>query len=461
MDTTGSSLAGLNASHKSAKVRASGESCVPAGRIFNGAFLLALLLIFSASPFNLHHAPNRLSAQPAASTRDQDAAPLTENQANRDNYVGDAACRSCHQAIDQTYLRTGHHLTSQLPSESSITGKFTAPSNILPTADPNLHFAMTIRDGSFFQSAVFGHPPEQLTHTERMDVVVGSGERGQSYLYWKGDRLFQLPVSYWTPLGEWVNSPGYTDGTADFTRPIDPRCLECHAGYIASIPSGPPENRYQKTGLVLGLTCERCHGPGRQHVAIEQARAAPAQVSPPKSSPDATIAVDFAVVNPKNLSRERQVDVCSQCHGGLGEPRAPAFSFVPGRALADYVQLVIPPADAKLDVHGNQVALLERSHCYQSSAKMSCTTCHDVHAPERPAAAYSDRCLGCHKPESCGEYAKLGPDIAKNCVDCHMQVQDSDVIVSNVAGKQVKMRIRNHWIKVYAAPAGNLPAPQN
>ena len=55
----------------------------------------------------------------------------------------------------------------------------------------------------------------------------------------------------------------------------------------------------------------------------------------------------------------------------------------------------------------------------------------------------------------------LGADIAKNCVDCHMQVQDSDVIVSNVAGKQVKMRIRNHWIKVYAAPAGNLPAPQN
>jgi hypothetical protein len=450
-------FAGLIASHKSAKVRASGESCVPAGRVFDATFLLALLLSFSASPSNFHHSPRRQSAQAAASTRDRYAISPAENQANRANYVGDAACRSCHAAIDQTFLHTGHHLTSQLPGESSITGKFTAPSNTLRTADPNLHFAMSIRDGSFFQSAVFGHPPDELTHTERMDVVVGSGERGQSYLYWKGDRLFQLPVSYWTPLGEWVNSPGYTDGTADFTRPIDPRCLECHAGYIASIPSGPPENRYQKTGFVLGITCERCHGAGRQHVAVEQARAAHAQDLPREAAGGEMTAGDSEIVNPKSLSRDRRVDVCAQCHGGLGEARAPAFSFVPGRALVDYVQLVIPAADTKLDVHGNQVALLERSRCYQSSAKMSCTTCHDVHAPERPAAAYSDRCLGCHKPESCGEYPKLGQDIAKNCVDCHMQVQDSDVIVSNVAGKQVKMRIRNHWIKIYAPPAAYPP----
>lgn len=434
---------------------------MPVGRIFNATFLLALLLVFRASPSAVRHSPDQPSAPPATSNRDRALPPPTETQPNRENYVGDATCRSCHAAIDQTYLRTGHHLTSQSPSEHSISGKFTAPSNVLRTADPNLHFIMAIREGNFFQSAVFGQPPDELTHTERMDVVVGSGERGQSYLYWKGDRLFQLPVSYWTPLGEWVNSPGYKDGTADFTRPIDPRCLECHAGYFASIPSGPPENRYQKTGFDLGITCERCHGPGRQHVAAETARTAHAKDSPRETAAaDKTSTADSQIVNPKNLPRDRQVDVCAQCHGGLGESRAPAFSFVPGRALADYVQLVVPAPDAKLDVHGNQVALLERSRCYQSSAKMSCTTCHEVHTTERPAAAYSDRCLGCHKPESCGLYPKLGADIAKNCVDCHMQVQDSDVIVSNVAGKQVKMRIRNHWIKVYAAPLSTLQAPQ-
>ena len=73
------------------------------------------------------------------------------------------------------------------------------------------------------------------------------------------------------------------------------------------------------------------------------------------------MAVNLNIVNPKGLSRERRVDVCAQCHGGLGEERARAFSFVPGRSLADYVQLLPPDPNAKLDVHGNQVALLERS----------------------------------------------------------------------------------------------------
>jgi len=427
---------------------------VPGRRFFNGTPLLALLLSLSASLFAFHVATARPSTTPKASTSHRAAPPLTAlslaaNDTNRENYVGDGACRSCHEAIDRTFLHTAHHLSSQVPSENSISGNFTAPSNILRTVDPNLRFKMTVREGSFYQTAVFGQPPDELTQTERMDLIVGSGARGQTYLYWKGDRLFQLPVSYWTPLGDWVDSPGYTDGTADFNRPIEPRCLECHAGYFASIPSSPPENRFRKTGFVLGISCERCHGPGRLHAAVEMARSAHAQHSPPDPSGGSTVAEDFGIVNPARLPRDRQIDVCALCHGGLGDEHAPAFSFVPGRPLADYLQLHRPDADAKVDVHGNQVALLERSRCFQTSTKLTCTLCHDVHAPERTAAAYSDRCLGCHRPESCGLYPKLGQDIAKNCVDCHMPVQDSNVIVSNVSGKQFRMRIRNHWIKIY------------
>jgi len=44
---------------------------------------------------------------------------------------------------------------------------------------------------------------------ERIDVVIGSGVRGQSYLYWHGDQLYELPVSYWSDGGRWINSPGY------------------------------------------------------------------------------------------------------------------------------------------------------------------------------------------------------------------------------------------------------------
>ncbi|MFZ0617310.1 MAG: hypothetical protein WAM01_01355, partial [Candidatus Acidiferrales bacterium] len=56
----------------------------------------------------------------------------------------------------------------------------------------------------------------------------------------------------------------------------------------------------------------------------------------------------------------------------------------------------------------------------------------------------------CHQDRDCGEFVKLGAKIRDNCIDCHMPLQDSNVIVSDLNGQQVKARIRNHWIKVYA-----------
>src|SRR5271168_1359854 len=72
-----------------------------------------------------------------------------------------------------------------------------------------------------------------------------------------------------------------------------------------------------------------------------------------------------------------------------------------GESLADTIKLQRPAPGASVDVHGNQVALLARSRCYQSSPTMTCSTCHDEHAPEHAAASYSNQCLTCHEPDKC------------------------------------------------------------
>jgi len=366
-----------------------------------------------------------------ATTSVDERGPVT-----RRDFLGDAACQECHQEIGNSYARTAHHLTSQLPTKDSILGKFTRSENILKTGDPDLHFRMDAKESGFYETAVFWQPPDQKTRTERIDIVTGSGDKGQTYLYWKGDQLFQLPVSYWTDLKGWINSPGYSEGVANFDRPILPRCLECHAAYFESIPSEKAENYYKKTGFVLGISCERCHGPGRAHAEYE------------RSKPVAVTSGTRSIVNPASLPRDHQIEVCAQCHGGIGQAIAPAFSYVPGQQLENYVRLPRPDAEARVDVHGNQVSLTQRSRCYQNS-QMTCTTCHEVHAPERAAASYSEKCLQCHQDRDCGEYVKLGAKLRENCIDCHMPVQDSNLIVSDLVGEQVKARIRNHWIKVY------------
>ncbi|HET7442812.1 MAG TPA: multiheme c-type cytochrome [Terriglobales bacterium] len=353
---------------------------------------------------------------------------------NAITYIGDDACRSCHQEKVETFHETAHHLTSRLPSKTSIAGSFSPGSNTLPTANPNLLFKMEATEQGFFQSAVVGRPPNLTTHSEPFGVVIGSGRKGQTYLYWKEQQLFQLPVSYWTELNEWVNSPGYQDGTADFNRRVPPRCLECHASYFHSL--APPVNRYSKTDFVLGIACERCHGPAAGHVTRSR-----------QSSP----ASGETIINPAKLPRDRQLDLCALCHAGPGEPAlAPAFSFVVGNRVDDYLQLEPIDPDAPLDVHGNQVGLLKKSRCFQESNSMTCSTCHDVHKPQRDLAAMSDRCLSCHKADSCGMRAKMGRQILGKCVDCHMPNQPTQQIISTVTGRKVQPKVRNHWIKVYA-----------
>jgi len=353
---------------------------------------------------------------------------------NREDYLGDEACRPCHSEKVESYLKTAHHFTSQPPTGQAILGSFAENKNVLRSLNANLQFQMDAKPDGFYQTAVWIFPQITSSRTERMDVVVGSGRVGQTYLYWKGDQLFQLPVSYWTDLDAWVNSPGYRDGTANFDRPVPPRCLECHFTYAIPVESSVSPNRYIPKSLEFGITCERCHGPGRSHLEAVRQKAQPGNLP-----------------NISKLTRDRQMDVCAHCHGGRRIPQTTAFSYLPGQPLDNFYRRgPASPTPPTVDVHGNQVALLQMSRCYQASSELVCSTCHDVHQVQRDAASFSGHCLKCHRPQNCGEFPKLKETIVTDCVGCHMPVQASNLIISNSIGKQNRAMVRSHWIKVYA-----------
>ena len=371
----------------------------------------------------------------------QQIATQATPKARHDKYAGDAACLSCHRDQSTSYVHTAHHLTSQPAGKDSILGSFRDGSNVLMIADPatagdnpGLYFKMEAKANGFYQTAVAGWPGQLKTRSERMEVVIGSGVRGQSYLYWRGDHLYELPVSYWSEGSRWINSPGYKDGTMSFSRAVTPRCLECHATYIEPRSPDPLTNEYDPASLVTGISCERCHGPGASHISLHQAK----------------VPAGETILNPARFSRDRQVDLCALCHNGIRtDELVAAFSYVPGKALDNYLRPNEGEVAAHPDVHGNQVGLLEKSRCYLSSPSMSCSTCHNIHQPERAAAAYSDRCLTCHQVESCGMAKTMGHKIAENCIDCHMPVEPTNAIASETAGQVIRPKMRNHWIKVY------------
>ena len=353
--------------------------------------------------------------------------------------VGDAACIACHRD-KAPFEGTAHRLTMRYPKRSAIAGSFHGGENVLRTSNPGISFRTDSDSAGYSQTVIDSSVLPPHTRTERIAFVAGSGRKGQSFLYWSGDRLFQLPVSYWTARGGWFNSPGRSsmDPQASFARAVAPRCLECHATWLEPVPDPSVVNRFRPAGAILGVTCERCHASGAEHVARERSLLHAYR--------------DPAIVNPARLSRARQMDSCAQCHAGPGVPRTPPFTYVAGRPLEDFLHVIPRADDETVDVHANQVALLERSRCFRES-QMTCLTCHDVHRPQRNVAELSSRCLTCHKEQSCGLFPQHGHALLGHCADCHMPLQQSSLVVSGVGGVQAGIRGRNHWIRVYPETA--------
>ena len=397
---------------------------VPPGKTRQPALLRALLCaIFVGLPHTTAIAENE---QPS---------PIIEPVSADTAYIGPTACGECHSDKYEGFIKTAHHITSQLADAHSIAGNFAPDAAVMWTRDRNVWFEMSARDNGFYQTANLWEDNQLREHSERIDIVTGSGKIGQTYLYWRGNRLFQLPVSYWAASDKWINSPGYLDGQVVFNRPVGPRCMECHATYFEA--KSYKNNVYSREGFMLGISCERCHGPGAEHAQYQG------------KNPDGEGAP--FITHPGDLSRERSIEVCAQCHSGPGIKRGLPFTYRPGRPLEEYIEPEPLDAQNKIGVHSNnQVARLSLAACFQQSDDLTCASCHNPHAPERgERALFSERCLACHASEDCGMQPELGHKIADNCIDCHMPGrQDQTTRVQNASGIELTT-MPEHLIGIY------------
>ena len=78
-------------------------------------------------------------------------------------------------------------------------------------------------------------PSETISHRERFDLVIGSGRKGQTYLYWKGSDLFELPGILLGRNWSADEQSGYPDGLPNFDKPISSPLpgMSCHLHPVA------------------------------------------------------------------------------------------------------------------------------------------------------------------------------------------------------------------------------------
>lgn len=360
-----------------------------------------------------------------------------------DLYAGAASCEKCHKNIYNTYLHTAHYVATVPATVNTIHGSFARNSNVF-NFSPSQKIVMEKRDSGLFQTYYLNG---KVAESRRFDIVLG-GIKGESYLFWKGNELNQLPVSYYAKQKQWLMSPGYMAGQVYFDRPIASRCMECHSGYIASLPGETRQlgaaEQFDKSSLVMSVDCERCHGPGARHADFQT------------NNPDVKTAKFIASFS--SLPRARRLDVCGVCHSGNKSPMLrPTFGFKPGDTLANFKlpEMVRPVDTNHLDVHGNQVQLLQSSKCFINS-KMDCATCHDTHQNQRGNTNfYVQKCLSCHSPANhnfCKMASTLNAQFIKtNCIQCHMPALPSGVIIAPTITKGVSadILVHTHHIGIY------------
>lgn len=346
-------------------------------------------------------------------------------------------CGECHRDHWNDCQQSAHFRTSSLATPESVRGHLDPPRNRVEAFHREAWLEVVAKPEGIFQELHIDQQGKHFHHEARIDLVIGSGKMGQSYLTWINDALHQLPLSHFSDADRWTFSPGidYPAGSVNFARPVIERCLDCHATWFQAVPR--TFNRYAREGFELGVTCSRCHGDGHEHVEHHKAH--------PEDS------VPHRIVNPANLSRDLANAVCAQCHSGEGQLVSTGFRYQPGEPLSRYLRL--PKGNAQgtpADPHAaNQLQRIEQTGCFQKS-EMSCFTCHDPHQNERgQEQLFVDRCLQCHQRDDCGQRQRSGDVIDRLCIECHMPLaQDMDLRRPG-QGALPMPKMRDHRIQVW------------
>lgn len=361
-------------------------------------------------------------------------------------YAGMETCKSCHQAVYDSVLQSGHYNASAPATPETVLGQFEMGKNSFDF-EGDMKVVMEKRADGYYQ-VLYAAGKEKFKR--RYDITMGV-KNGQTCLTWEGKNMYQLPISYYTSVANWGTSPGFTKLFPEFNRLVGKNCFECHSSFVKGVePVGPKTGDQLKdmlaaeamlpSSVITGIDCERCHGPAAKHVQFQQE--------------NPTVKTAQYIVSGKQLNYQQLRDKCALCHAGNDQEKLKSrFLFQPGDSLIHYFKP--GTAGTNFDVHGNQYGLLSQSKCFINNASLNCNTCHSPHGNAvKSVAVYSQKCMNCHSEAMhnyCKATAPAGMNLQENCVSCHMPEQPSAIInfQLNKDNRYISQQFRTHKIGIY------------
>jgi predicted CXXCH cytochrome family protein len=323
-------------------------------------------------------------------------------------YVGSQACRRCHTSTYDRWSKT-------------------RMANVV--RDPREHPDAVIPD--------FSKPDPLLTFSLNDVALVYGSKWKQRYFTRVGNDYFPLGAQWDVTHRQWrayLVAPN-TDWWVPFypaannARPTGPLCDGCHSVNY---------NIQTKAVTEWNVGCEKCHGPGAEHVR-----------QPAVGN----------IINPSRLDYVRANDTCIQCHSQgqplsnpkMGQHYDWPVGFHQGRKLQDYWKLEEHQEGettfthyADGTAHKNRMQGNDFVQSVMYRRGVTCFSCHDVHGTSNDADLVKparDLCVTCHGPTSPnGPHAASIEDhthhargsAGSECIACHMPKIEQTIADVNV-----------------------------
>ena len=351
------------------------------------------------------------------------------------DYVGSISCRDCHSEIWEKYQSHPMANSFALVKHATPIEDYTKRLEFHPPGNRSYRVERT--DRGVFHHEIMKDASGDVIYDQAVPVTgsLGSGKRGRGYVIDHDGLLFTSSISWYSDTHAWGLSPNYLpESHMRFERRMTGACLACHAG-LPNFTRGEPDRFKDPPFLEEAIGCERCHGPGRSHVAFHNSEGAGQD----------------PIVNPSRLDMNRREAVCAQCHL-RGETRIlrtgrTAHDFRPGERLEDNWIVFVKSHGVELTRSGRAATQAEHmvsSVCFQrSEGRLGCTSCHDPHSMPTPAERdefYRQKCVNCHTDQGCSlplSEREAAP-YQDRCISCHMpSINAANVLHRSVADHRI------------------------
>ena len=338
-----------------------------------GATLLLAVALHAQAPVPQAPSPKPQALEPSGP------------QALGSEYLGSQSCAKCHDVEHTQWTNSLHVKMTKPVAEATIVGDFREGTTF---ADHDRAYTFGMKNGKPVISISFGgRPPESFT----VDYTLGA-KRYQGYLSTLPEgRIYVLPVFWHIASKRWIDWKEITpipDGAHDLRQIWNANCFNCHGTNIVQGFDSQAKG-YRSTWTEMGIGCEACHGPGREHVTLMEAwEKKPA--SKPKydsSSKNRGLSDTLRIFSTRSSDTRRIYDTCAYCHGN----KTNVFvGFKGGDRYADFATPLlmsepIPATDPQGEFwpdgrpnRFNRPQALTMSGCFKAGA-ITCTNCHVAH----------------------------------------------------------------------------------